>query len=48
MVFFGDAIKNKTIIAIARRLSTIKNAGKIIVAEDGRVMEKGQLTDVLE
>ena len=33
--------KNRTTIIIAHRLSTIKKADKIIVLEDGQVVEEG-------
>lgn len=41
------AAEDKTAIMIAHRLSTIKNADKIVVVEDGRVIEKGFLNDLL-
>jgi len=41
------AAENKTVIAIAHRLSTIKNADKIVVIEDGRIIEKGLMQDLL-
>lgn len=48
--FIQDTIESaregKTILVIAHRLSTIKHADKIVVIEDGRVMEEGTL-DVL-
>ncbi|VDN34367.1 unnamed protein product [Cylicostephanus goldi] len=33
--------KNRTTICIAHRLSTVKDADKIIVFEEGRIVEKG-------
>jgi ATP-binding cassette, subfamily B, bacterial MsbA len=43
-----EAVKDKTTIVIAHRLSTIKNADKIVVIEDGRFIEGGILTELLE
>jgi ATP-binding cassette subfamily B protein len=33
--------KGKTVVVIAHRLSTVKNADQIIVLKEGRVVEKG-------
>lgn len=40
--------KNKTAIIIAHRLSTVKNADKIIVLKQGKVIEEGQHKDLVE
>ncbi|MGV3507762.1 MAG: ABC transporter ATP-binding protein [Sphingobacteriaceae bacterium] len=37
----GNNMKGKTSIIIAHRISTIKNADKIIVLEDGQIIEQG-------
>lgn len=44
----NEMVKDKTTIVIAHRLSTIKNADKIVVIEDGRFIEAGVLTELLE
>jgi ATP-binding cassette subfamily B protein len=36
-----DYFKGKTVIVVAHRLSTVKNADKIIVLENGRMVEEG-------
>ena len=33
--------ENKTVIVVAHRLSTVKNADKIVVMENGRIAEEG-------
>jgi ABC-type multidrug transport system fused ATPase/permease subunit len=43
------AIKHKyTIIVVAHRLSTIENADKIVVIEDGKIQEAGSHRELLE
>ena len=37
----SELTKGKTIITIAHRLSTVKNADKILVVEDGKIAESG-------
>ena len=39
--------KDKTVIMIAHRLSTVKGADRIVVIHDGRVAEEGRHTDLL-
>ena len=38
---FGELSKNRTVIMIAHRLSTVINADKIFVVKDGRIEESG-------
>ena len=38
---FAEVIKDKTVIMIAHRLKTVRNADKIIVMDDGRISEEG-------
>jgi len=43
-----EAIKGKTAIVIAHRLSTIKHADKIVVIENGKLIEEGALQELLD
>tara|TARA_Y100001970_G_C14194053_1_gene837078 strand:- start:802 stop:2070 length:1269 start_codon:yes stop_codon:yes gene_type:complete len=40
-------VKDKTVIVIAHRLSTITNANKIIVMDDGQIIEQGNHHDLI-
>lgn len=37
----NNFFKNKTMIVVAHRLSTVKNADQIVVLDNGEVIEKG-------
>ena len=42
-VFF----KNKTVVVIAHRLSTVINADQIVVLEKGKIVERGNHTELV-
>ncbi|WP_424002745.1 peptidase domain-containing ABC transporter [Maribacter sp. IgM3_T14_3] len=43
----GAATENKTVVVIAHRLSTVKNADKIVVLENGIIQEEGTHEELL-
>ena len=42
-----NLMKNKTVIAIAHRLSTLKEMDRIIVLDKGKIIEQGKIEDLL-
>lgn len=43
-----SATENKTVIVIAHRLSTVRNADKIVVLENGKIIEEGKHNELLD
>ena len=43
-----NLMKNRTVIVIAHRLSTIQNADKIVVVNDGHIVEEGSHQELLK
>jgi len=37
----ANLVKGRTVIAIAYRLATLRNADRLIVIEDGKIIEEG-------
>ena len=44
----GRLVKGRTTFAIAHRLSTLRNADRLVVLSNGRVMEVGSHEELLE
>ncbi len=44
----AELVKNKTVIMIAHRLKTIKNADQILVVEGGKIYESGTHAELIE
>lgn len=40
--------KGKTVVVVAHRLSTVKNADQIVVIDKGRIIEVGKHKDLIE
>ncbi|MDR1175841.1 MAG: ABC transporter ATP-binding protein/permease [Treponema sp.] len=45
---FEELMKNKTVIIIAHRLSTVRGADKIVVVDQGRIAEEGRHDDLVK
>ena len=43
-----EALKGRTSFIIAHRLSTIRNCGRILVLEDGKIIEDGSHNDLMD
>ena len=43
-----DFYKGRTVVVVAHRLSTVKNADQIVVIDSGKVVEKGTHTELIE
>ncbi|MDR3211085.1 MAG: ABC transporter ATP-binding protein/permease [Planctomycetota bacterium] len=43
----AELIQNRTVIAIAHRLATLRNANRLVVVEDGRIVESGTHADLV-
>ena len=45
---FGELVAGRTLIVIAHRLSTVVDADKIVVVNDGRIEASGTHTQLME
>ena len=43
----SELIKNKTVIIIAHRMRTIANADRIVVLDDGKIVEQGMPEELI-
>jgi subfamily B ATP-binding cassette protein MsbA len=44
----SNLLRNRTTFVIAHRLSTVQNASRIVVIEQGRIVETGRHRDLLQ
>jgi subfamily B ATP-binding cassette protein MsbA len=44
----NNLMKNRTSVVIAHRLSTIQSADKIVVIQEGKIVEEGTHSDLLK
>ncbi len=44
----ADVMRGRTVILISHRVSTVKDADRIIVLEHGRIVEQGNHAELLE
>ena len=44
----GELTRDKTIIMIAHRLKTVRNADQILVVDDGRIVQRGRHEELME
>ena len=42
-----DFFRDKTVVVVAHRLSTVKNAGQIVVLDNGKIVEKGRHDELI-
>ena len=45
---FNNLTKDKTVIMIAHKLSTVKNADDIIVLDEGKISEEGKHNELIK
>lgn len=43
----NELVKSKTVIMIAHRLPTVRNAGQILVVDEGRIVQRGTHSDLI-